>query len=157
MVGENKKISGAQGTSLETESSPKVVLPIPAEGGEHYGLIDFSEIKNTTKDKTISLLNSPIAFPEYITFSQEISLDEAKEIVNTFKNYESFIGHPATAQLISEKLGVKIEARRSMFQPKAMDFALVFRLKKRLQKPEDIKNVKEGDIQVLFLSYVKVI
>jgi hypothetical protein len=41
-----------------------------------------------------------------------------------------------------------------MYSPRDGDLAIVVRLKKRLEKPEDIKNVTENDIEFIEVRYI---
>jgi len=110
----------------------------------------------------IVLLNSPLAFPGYLTYCEEISIDEAKYILDyaldnkiPIKNY---IGHPATCEVVNRYvLGQRLlEPNREMYQPSTASFiALVFRLKKRLARPEEVEQVKPEDLQVLLLSAIR--
>jgi hypothetical protein len=80
------------------------------------------------------------------------SIDEVRGIVKD-KEVASFIGHEATAKLLSQLLSVDIPVSRGMYDPKPGDTAIVVRLKKRLEKPEDIKDVKESDIEFILVEY----
>jgi hypothetical protein len=80
------------------------------------------------------------------------SLEEVKALVVN-KEIQSFIGHEATAQLLISLLSVNIPTNRGMYEPKPGDIAVVTRLKKRLEKPEDIKNVTVSDIEFILVEY----
>ena len=80
------------------------------------------------------------------------SLNEVKEIIKE-KEIESYIGHEATANLLSNLLNKTIITNRAMYDPKINDIAIVVRLKKRLEKPEDVKNVSENDIEFILVEY----
>jgi len=110
--------------------------------------------------KRVVLLNSPLAFANYLAWCEEIDTSTAKEVVFTArmsgKMIESYIGHEATARVISDLLGTTVPVNRDMFTPTAdKEVALVFRLKKRLEKPSDVENVTPSDIQVLVVQYVR--
>jgi hypothetical protein len=81
-----------------------------------------------------------------------ITLEDVKTIV---KNREvvSFIGHEATANLLSQLLHVEVPVNRSMYDPQPGDLAVVVRLKKRLERPEDVKNVRLEDIEFILVEY----
>lgn len=103
------------------------------------------------------LLNSAIAFPGYITYHHPISLDVAKEIVKEFassgKIIESYIGHQSTASLLSRLLGIEVKVNRDMAEVDLDTIALVFRLRKRLPKPEEVSDISEDDIEVGLLTF----
>ncbi len=81
-----------------------------------------------------------------------VSLNMVKEIIKD-KEIESYIGHEATANLLTNLLNINVPTNRSMYDPKVNDIAIVVRLKKRLEKPEDIKNVTENDIEFILVEY----
>ena len=80
------------------------------------------------------------------------SLNEVRKIVED-KEIISFIGHEATAQLLSTLLSKNVPMNRAMYDPEPDDIAVVVRLKKRLEKPEDVKNVKPEDIEFIIVEY----
>jgi hypothetical protein len=41
-----------------------------------------------------------------------------------------------------------------MYTPRDGDLAVVVRLKKRLEKPEDVKNITENDIEFIEVRYI---
>jgi len=84
--------------------------------------------------------------------TKPISLDEAKRIVNG-KEIMSFIGHEATAQLLTTLLSVGVPVNRAMYDPRPGDIAIVVKLKKRLEKPDDVKNVKPEDLEFILVEY----
>ena len=59
---------------------------------------------------SINMLNSDAT----ISF-RKISLDDVKEILKS-NEFKSVVGHPATAQFLSELIGVEIEANREMYK-----------------------------------------
>ena len=103
----------------------------------------------------IVLLNAlvPVSNKPAITISVPINIEEAKEIIRKAKNVESYIGHEATARLLSEIFGVDIPMSRAMYTPQDKDLAIIVRLKKRLEKPEDVKTVTPNDIELLLVRY----
>jgi hypothetical protein len=84
--------------------------------------------------------------------TRPISLDEARNVIEG-KEIVSFIGHEATASLLGQLLAVTIPVNRGMYDPKPGDVAVVVRLKKRLEKPEDVKNVKPEDVEFILVEY----
>jgi hypothetical protein len=84
--------------------------------------------------------------------TKPVSLDVIKEIIKD-KEIESYIGHEATANLLSSLLNRAVPTNRAMYDPKINDTAIVVRLKKRLEKPEDVKNISESDIEFILVEY----
>jgi len=80
------------------------------------------------------------------------NLDEVKKFIEN-KETESYIGHEATAQLLTTLLNKPILTNRSMYDPRPGEFAIVVRLKKRLEKSEDIKNVTVDDVEFIVVEY----
>ena len=103
----------------------------------------------------IVLLNAlvPNSTAPAIMISTPVTLVEAKELVKKSEKIESYIGHEATAKLLTQLFEKEIPASRAMYQPRNGDLAIVVRLKKRLEKPEDVKNVKPEDIELLLIRY----
>jgi len=104
--------------------------------------------------KKIILLNALITSSKIpLTLrTRPITVDEVRTLV-AGKEIASFIGHEATAQLLSTMLSANIPMNRGMYDPKPGDTAVVVRLKKRLDKPEDIKDVKESDVEFILVEY----
>jgi len=84
--------------------------------------------------------------------TKPISLNMVKEIIKN-KEIESYIGHEATANLLSSLLNINVPTNRSMYDPKVDDVAIIVRLKKRLEKPEDVRNVSPNDIEFILVEY----
>jgi len=68
------------------------------------------------------------------------NVENVKLIVQKAKSLESYIGHEATAQLLSQLLSTSIPVNRAEYEPRVGDIAIVVRLKKRLHvfKEHDI-------------------
>jgi len=121
--------------------------------GTAYFLLSFEHY--TEKFKKLVFLNAlvPPAEGGVLAVSPPLTIDEVKEIVAKAKAIESYIGHQSTAELLTNLLGVKVECNRAMYKPQPDDYALIVRLKKRLSKPEDIKNVTEDDLEFRLVLY----
>jgi len=80
---------------------------------------------------TIYILNSPIltSFGRYVY--RPITVDEARSLLLA-EGFISAVGHEATANFISQILGVSIPANRVSVAMKPGDKALVFQLLTRL-------------------------
>lgn len=93
--------------------------------------------------KRLIFLNAPIltAYGEYDF--KLCSAEEAKKLIKRFEEADleiiSAVGHQATAELMSEVLGYKIEMNRHTFTQTTDDVAVVFRLKKRAKEGEILK------------------
>jgi len=109
-------------------------------------------------DKEISLLNSALAFPDFLLYASKLDIKEVNEIVKNSKFIVSYIGHEATAKLLSTMLGVNISVNRNMFYPpkNRVSYAIAVKLKKRLEKPQDIEHVTENDLEFMLLQYIPV-
>lgn len=82
--------------------------------------------------KRLVLLNAPV-LTTFGTFEfVQISVEEARKIIRESERIESAIGHAATAEIMSELLGYKVETNRIDFFQTPEDTALIFRLKKRI-------------------------
>jgi hypothetical protein len=84
--------------------------------------------------------------------TRPVTLGEVRELVKGGE-IVSFIGHEATARLLSQLLSINVPMNRSMYDPMPGDTAVVVRLKRRLEKPEAIKDVKESDVEFILVEY----
>jgi hypothetical protein len=103
----------------------------------------------------VVLLNAlvPVSDKPAIIISIPITVEEAKTLIKNAEKIESYIGHEATAKLLSVIFEREISMSRGMYIPQNEDIAIVVRLRKRLEKPEDVKNVKLEDIEFLLVRY----
>jgi Domain of unknown function (DUF1874). len=105
---------------------------------------------------TVYIFNSlilPIS-PQYrkaIAVIQRISADEAKELLKN-NTFVSVVGHEATAQLLTQLLGVNIPTNRIAVQLQKGDTGLHFVLKQRL--PEG-KVLSYDELKALQYELVK--
>lgn len=93
----------------------------------------------------LTLLNASI-LTTYGTFNfQPISLSEAKKLV---KNSEviSAIGHAATAEILSDLLGIEIKANRIDFFQGIDETALIFKLKTRITEGKVLNRAEIEEI-----------
>jgi hypothetical protein len=80
--------------------------------------------------------------------------DEALWKIKLAECIESYIGHEATAKLLEKLTSRPIAVNRAIYSPEDDDYAIIVRLKKRLEKPEDVKNVTESDIEFIEVMYI---
>lgn len=78
---------------------------------------------------TVALMNTTIITADGDYTLRSITLDEARAMVA--KGYQSFIGHESTAQVMTELLGVPVEANRQGWFPEPGDSAICFKLNSR--------------------------
>lgn len=82
--------------------------------------------------KRVILMNSPVATVpgtyEFAPTTAEVVLD----FLTGGNEVLSYIGHPATAEVMSVLLGVPIESNRGMYQHEVGDVVVIFRMLKRL-------------------------
>ena len=118
--------------------------------------------------RRLVLLNAVVPYDGFMHL-QRVDIDTAAAIVAAAKQRGvpilSFIGHPATAEVLSKVLGIEVSVNRGMYKPapsaqnrktlqREYDVALVFRLKKRLAKPQDVASVKPDDLEVWLVWYL---
>jgi len=87
-----------------------------------------------------------------VIVTKPINTIEVKELVKD-KEIVSFIGHEATASLLTQILSTNVPFNRATYDPKPGDIAIVVRLKKRLETPGDVKNVKPEDVEFILVEY----
>lgn len=105
------------------------------EGEQHHDINDMIDVVSAIEpeDETIALLNTSIATVDGVYELETITLDQALEIIDG-ANLDSAIGHDATAQIMTELLGVNVPVSRQMFSQQAGQRAIVFKLHGRLQE-----------------------
>jgi len=102
--------------------------------------------------KTIKLLNAlPIAALQ-ITPATLVVREIKPEEVPKNARYESYIGHPATAQLLSQLIGQEIPVNRGEAKLMPGDTILVVVLNKRVQG--DVQQISVNDLR-FFLVEIK--
>ena len=75
-----------------------------------------------------------------------VSLNEVKEKLSN-NNFKSIVGHPATAQFLSELLGVEIPANREMYKMNKDDVLIVAVLGVR---PPEGKVFSKEEVEALY-------
>jgi hypothetical protein len=92
----------------------------------------------------IVLFNGTVATTNGVYRVSDIDVDSAMRLVKEYQ-YISAIGHEATAEIMTELLGVKISFNRIQFKQEVTQIAIVFKLNERpiegavLSKGEIIK------------------
>jgi len=116
-------------------------------------LVEVVPIERATVNRVV-LLNAvvPPKKPTVISIAP-LSAEGAKKIVMKAKAVESYIGHEATAKLLSELFSTSVPVNRAEYTPVVGDIAIVVRLKKRLQAPQDLKSVTLDDLEFYVVNY----
>ena len=112
-----------------------------------------------TRLPRVVLLNAVVTRSDRpaIIVSRPASLEEVRELVGNASEVVSYIGHEATARLLSTLLEVEVPVSRAMYVPQRSDVAVVVRLKRRLERPEDVKNVRPEDVEFLVVNYYDIV
>jgi hypothetical protein len=138
-----------------------MAVKIPTCMGWVWGAVNGGECivsyETRTKLERLVLLNAMIPAGGWaLIATRPATIDEAKELARAAERIESYIGHEATAEVLSRMLGVHVPVNRGMYVPSAGDVALVVRLRKRLAAPQDVKDVTEEDLEFLIVNYVRI-
>jgi hypothetical protein len=131
---------------METPKSG--IMPASTATGGGQG----GSVERTQKVVFLNALVTRSDKPCVIT-TRPTNLEEVKSLLGSEVRIESYIGHPATSQLLTNLVGREIPTSRGMYTPQTNDLAVIVRLKKRLEKPEDVKEVKLADIEFLVALY----
>jgi hypothetical protein len=136
----------------------EIVLDSGCPSGDGYSCYVFISKYSLTEKETIEklvLLNAlvPVSDKPAIIISIPINVEEARGLIKRAQNVESYIGHEATAKLLAMLFEREIPMSRAMYQPRNEDLALIVRLRKRLEKPEDVKNIRPEDLELLLVRY----
>jgi hypothetical protein len=121
---------------------------------EGYCTDVYVEYYSPRKLKKLVLLNAMVLPRKpMVVVSMPTTIDNVKAIVSVAEKIESYIGHSATAQLLSQLLSLEVLVNRGEYNPEAGDVAIVVRLKRRLERPEDVKNVTIDDVEFYVVNY----
>lgn len=107
---------------------------------------------------SLYLLNSLITpiKDHYALFEiKQISIEEARKIIQTKPSFVSAVGHNATAQLMSLALGVEVPANRVSIYFSKGDEAIALVLMRRLAEGQIIKTMEELESIGYTLYYIR--
>ena len=145
---------------MSVEMGLEVTVRVPSWcfNGEMSGFYaaDVPCIVDRVPDRVI-LLNAVVAPTTWMAINALPS--DAQNAINVIKQAReivSYIGHQATAQLLSQLTGREIPVNRGEYTPSHMDLAVVVRLRKRLASPGDVANITINDLDFLLLRYYDV-
>jgi len=79
---------------------------------------------------------------EYLITARQINIQEAKEMLDK-EHFISAVGHKATAELLTNVLGIEVPYNRIQIELQPGDKVIAFLLKKRLEEGQVIKTVEE--------------
>lgn len=99
----------------------------------------------------ITLLNTSIVTADGTYEMKSISLTEALALIED-QEINSAVGHQATADILTELLGVDVPMNRQFYQQNAGDVALVFKLSGR---PEEGKILTKDEIEETGYTFKK--
>jgi hypothetical protein len=122
----------------------------PSECMEAIELLSLSRVK---LEKVILLNAFVLPKKPMVVITMPTNLENVKLIVQKAKVLESYIGHEATAQLLSQLLSTSVPVNRGEYEPKVGEIAIVVRLKKRLATPHDVKDIKLEDLEFHAVNY----
>lgn len=93
----------------------------------------------------VVVLNAVVGRPGLFMWVGEAGFEEVRAAVAA--GAANYVGHPATAALLG------LQPNRAEYVPEAGDVAFVLRLKRRLQNPGDVADVRPEDLEVLRVVY----
>ena len=97
----------------------------------------------------LALLNTAV-LTDYGTFTyREMDRDFAAQIAqwaHEHKLLQSYIGHSATAEILSQLLSVPVPVNRGTYQQEIGDAAIVFKLRRRIDMPRELTVDEVEDI-----------
>ena len=110
-------------------------VPVIIAEGKGFTIEDVDVLEVAKTIRKVVLLNALVP-PENEGLMYVSKIDsEIVKIIAECKEIESYIGHAATASLLSSLLGREVKVNRGMYAPKKGDLAIVVRLKQRMQSP----------------------
>ena len=91
---------------------------------------------------TIAILNTPILTGEGTYKLSSITLEQAQKLVNE-NDFDSYIGHLATSEILSILLGTEVPMNRQQFTQEIGQKAIIFKLNSRLQEGQVLTTIQE--------------
>lgn len=91
---------------------------------------------------TIAILNTPILTGEGTYKLSSITLEQAQKLVNE-NDFDSYIGHQATSEILSILLGTEVPMNRQQFTQEIGQKAIIFKLNSRLQEGQVLTTIQE--------------
>ena len=91
---------------------------------------------------TIAILNTPILTVEGNYKLSSITLEQAQKLVNE-NDFDSYIGHQATSEILSILLGTEVPMNRQQFKQELGQKAIIFKLNSRLQEGQVLTTIQE--------------
>lgn len=88
------------------------------------------------------LLNAPVITADGLFRSRTLSADEARALVRA-QGFASAIGHAQTAAILSGLLGIDCPVNRVEYCQRPGEHALVFRLARRLEEGQVLRDRKD--------------
>ena len=133
---------------------PQVPVTAPYMWGQGYCSDVYVEFVKVKKIKRLVILNAMVVPRRpMVIVSSPTDLENVKALVNSAERIESYIGHESTAKLLSDLLGTSVPVNRGEYIPEKGDIAVVVRLKRRLQAPQDLKDIKPEDLELHVVVY----
>lgn len=77
-------------------------------------------------ESSVAVLGSSIVTADGLYVRKAIGLGRARELVR--RGFVSYVGHPATCEILTSLLGVEVPMNRSQFSQRAGQKALIFKL-----------------------------
>ena len=90
----------------------------------------------------LAILNTPILTGEGNYKLSSITLEQAQKLVNE-NDFDSYIGHQATSEILSILLGTEVPMNRQQFKQEVGQKALIFKLNSRLQEGQVLATIQE--------------
>lgn len=91
---------------------------------------------------TIAILNTPILTDVGTYKLSSITLEQAQKLVNE-NDFDSYIGHQATSEILSIVLGTEVPMNRQQFKQEIGQKAIIFKLNSRLQEGQVLTTIQE--------------
>jgi len=97
----------------------------------------------------IALLNTSIVTEDGVYSMRTVTADEA-EVIVVGEDVVSYVGHPATAQVMHTLLGVDVPVSRNLYAQQPGETALVFKLNGR---PEPGRELSREELEEIGFTF----
>lgn len=94
----------------------------------------------------LAILNTAIMTTDGTYTIRTVTLGTARELVATANGLDSAVGHPSTAEILTELLGVSVPVNRQQYAQQVGQLALVFKLDGRPKEGTELGKAQLEEI-----------
>jgi len=136
------------------QSKPIIPSATPWKWGEGYCTDIYIEHYVPRQIKKLVLLNAAVLPRKpMVLVASPTTIENIRALITIAERIESYIGHESTAKLLSDVLGIEVPTNRGEYTPEVGDVAVIAKLRRRLQTPQDLKSITVEDLEFYIIVY----